>query len=208
MSAPPSFRLLSDFDPALFLPSFLVGSGGGVVEVADAALRDHRLDLAVQSAGEEDTEFHFEAGGGLDNFGVDEDLVGFAEAEGHGCGGFSEVVLSRGRKCGLPYCCISLRYCFDRFALIFAVARRYRLIVACPVQIFFGMRSRTRISVEIEFCGVMLFLFKSCARKRQSRSLRGFCSMSTYKINACICLSTPIRLVSTFATAQSNMQAQ
>ena len=50
--------------------------------MSDTALRDHGLDLAAEGALEEEAEFHFEICRGLDEGGVEEDLVGFAEAEG------------------------------------------------------------------------------------------------------------------------------
>lgn len=51
------------------------------VQVAHRALGDEDLDLAVQGVGEVLRQVHGEAVGILDELGVDEDLVGLAEAE-------------------------------------------------------------------------------------------------------------------------------
>lgn len=48
----------------------------------DAALGDHWLDLAVESARQQVRQVHLEAGRVLNDFGVEQHLVGFAEIEG------------------------------------------------------------------------------------------------------------------------------
>jgi hypothetical protein len=76
MIAPPSLRLLCDLDPSvLFLR---VGFG---VKMPYTALGDHGFNFAVQCVLQHATQAHFEASGIFDDFGVDEDLVGFAEIE-------------------------------------------------------------------------------------------------------------------------------
>lgn len=48
----------------------------------NTALGDHGLDLTVESARQQVRQIHLEAGRVLDDFGVEQHLVGFAEVEG------------------------------------------------------------------------------------------------------------------------------
>ena len=81
MAAAAALGLLGDFDPGFFV-ALLAWFGDGVVEMADAALGYHGLDLAVQGVGEHVAELHFEARGVADDGAGEEDLVGGAEVEG------------------------------------------------------------------------------------------------------------------------------
>lgn len=76
MSASPPLRHFRGSNPPI-----LFRARTSVVEVSNTTLRDHGFYFPVEGIRETLAQGHFVGGGGLDDLGVEEDLVGGAEGE-------------------------------------------------------------------------------------------------------------------------------